>query len=164
MAKKTLNRPGSGRLPSLENLGDKSPSQLVRTLARFGLEPDMREFKRRARRVYEEQLEKAIEEKGEPDASTWAAIDGQLERAMTQTLRRQTKAAITQYRIGRLDGVAKHFVWIAVGRGSCPSCEDRHGKRKSMREWERYGLPGSGVLACQSECRCSLQPELISDE
>ncbi len=159
-----LNRPGRGRLPSLENLKDKSPEKLVATLERFGLEPDVRAIERRARQVYESRLQAAIEEKGEPDRDTWKAIDADNERALVQTLRTQTKQAIHQYRKERLRGVAKFFVWIAVGDGSCSSCEGRHGKRKTMRQWEQYGEPGSAVLVCRKECRCELLPDFIEDE
>jgi hypothetical protein len=159
-----LKGPGPGRMPSLDNLVDKSPKQLVHTLERFGLEPDVRAFEKRARRVYETQLEAAIEERGIPDRETWRAIDAQLEREMVATLRTQTKQAIHEYRKQQLRGVAKHFVWISVGDGSCVSCEGRHGKRKTMREWESAGEPGSSVLVCRKECRCSLQPDFVEDD
>jgi len=159
-----LRGPGRGRLPDFKSLTRKTPEQLVATLKRFGLEPDIKEFERRARRAYEQQLEAAIEDRGFPDADTWAAIDSQLDRAAVSVLRQQTKRAVHEYRIERLRDVADRFVWIAVGTGSCPSCESRHGKSKTMRQWEAAGLPGSSVLICQKECRCSLQPDFIGEE
>jgi hypothetical protein len=161
-----LKGPGPGRLPDLKNLGKKTPDQLVATLERFGLEPDVKAFEKRANRVYRDRLEAVIEEKGAPDKHTWAAIDADLERATVQTLRVQTKQAIHEYRKRRLLGVAKYFVWIAVnsGKESCPSCDNRHGQRNTMPAWEILGMPGSSILVCRSECRCSLQPDFVSDE
>lgn len=157
-----LKPPGPGRVPRLDRMVDKSPAQMVRTLERFGLEPDVREFERRARRAYEARLEAAIEEKGEPDADTWRAIDDDLQRSMVQTLRQQTKDAIREYRKDQLSGIATRFVWIAVmDDGSCASCEKRHGKSRTMAEWDALGAPGSAVLICRRECRCSLQPDLF---
>lgn len=159
-----LKGPGRGKLPDLSGIKDKSPEALERTLSRFGLEPDLKEFERRAVNVYRQQLEAAIEEKGFPDKDTWTAIDKQLERAAVQTLRQQVKTTVQSYRHERLKTVSKWFIWIAVGHGSCPSCIRRHGKRKTMRQWEAAGIPGSAVLICQRECRCSLQPDLIGEE
>jgi hypothetical protein len=159
-----LKGPGRGRLPSLENLKDKEVEELLRTLERFGLEPDVGEFNRRARQVYEQQLRGAIEGAGYPDKHTWAAIDAQLDRAAVSILRQQTKRAVQEYRTERLSTVAERFVWIAVGRGSCPSCIDRHGKSKTMKQWRAAGMPGSPVLICQKECRCSLQPDFVGEE
>lgn len=163
MPKPKLKGPGPGRLPDLSRLVDKSPEQLVSTLERFGLEPNVREIEKRARRAYETQLQAAIEELGEPDKHTWAAIDSQIERELIGVLRQQTKQAIHSYRKMRLEDVAQYFVWIAVGDGSCPSCEERHGRRKTMRQWEQVGEPGSAVLICRKECRCSLQPDFVAD-
>ena len=159
-----LRGPGRGRLPSLKNLKDKTPEQLIATLKRFKLDPDVREFERRAKRVYEQQLLGAIEDRGFPDADTWAAIDAQLDRASVSVLRQQTKRAVQEYRVDQLKTAARYFVWIAVGRGSCPSCEKRHGKSKTMRQWEAAGLPGASVLICQQECRCSLQPDFLGKD
>lgn len=155
---------GKGRLPSLENLKDKSPKQIVKTLERFGLEPDIRELTRTANRVFDQQLAGVLRSKGIPDRTTWNAIDSQVERALVGALRQQTKQAIHSYRKEQLRGVAKRFVWIAVGKGSCESCEKRHGQSRTMREWELAGEPGSAVLLCKQECRCSLQPDLLADE
>jgi hypothetical protein len=159
-----LKGPGPGRIPDLDKLVDKSPAQIIRTLERFGLEPDVREMTRVANRVFDQQLAAVLGEKGIPDRDTWNAIDAQIERALTSSLRTQTKRAIHQYRKEQLRGVAKKFVWIAVGKGSCSSCETRHGQSRTMREWELAGEPGSAVLLCKQECRCSLQPDLLADE
>lgn len=156
-----LTSPGRGKLPSLEKMKAMTPEQLIATLDRFGLAPDVKAFERAARQVYEQQLEAAIEGKGFPDAETWKAIDAQLERTAKGVLRRQTKQTVHRYRKQRLATVARYFVWIAVGRGSCPSCLGRHGKRKTMRQWEALGEPGSAVLICQQECRCSLVPDVV---
>ena len=157
-----LKNPGRGRLPEFKNLKKKTPEELLRTLDRFGLKPNVKEFERRAKRVYEQQLEQAIEGKGFPDKETWKSIDEQLNRAATNTLREQTHEAIRQYRKHRMRGLAKFFVWIAVmDKGTCVSCDKRHGKRKTIKQWEAYGEPGSAVLVCQNRCRCVLQPDIV---
>jgi hypothetical protein len=38
------------------------------------------------------------------------------------------------------------------------SCWHRHGKKKSLNEWRKYGRPGSGVTYCRKRCRCLLAP------
>lgn len=51
--------------------------------------------------------------------------------------------------------VAK-FMWIAVMVNTCPDCMDRHGRIKSMEEWEEQGLPRAGLTVCRSHCQCNL--------
>lgn len=154
---------GSGRLPQLENLTAKSPSEILATLERLNLAPDVRALERAAKRAYEARLEGVIEGGGTPDAETWKSIDKDIARSMTGVLRQQTKLAIHQYRKVKLQTLARHFVWVAVGTGSCPSCEVRHGQRNTMKAWDVLGGPGSAVLICKTECCCSLQPDFIDD-
>jgi hypothetical protein len=159
-----LKGPGPGRVPDLTRVKDKSPAQLERTLERFGLEPDIREIERRARRVYEDGLERVIESGALPDRETWRALDAAVERSITDVMSTQVKSAIRDYRIGRIAGTAKHFVWItAEDKGVCASCRPRHGKRKTMREWRDSGMPGSAVLRCGARCRCQLLPDTVED-
>ena len=159
-----LKGPGPGRLPELKGLKDKAPAEILRTLERLHLEPDMAEIGRRARRVFEQQIGPIMQMGAVPDRAAWEAIDKQVERALTDVLRQQTKQAIHNYRADQLKDVAEKFVWIAVGDGSCPSCEERHGKSRTLREWDREGGPGSPVLICKSECRCSLQPDFMDED
>ena len=81
-----LKSPGRGRLPEFKNLRKKTPEELIKTLDRFGLKPNVKEFSRRARRVYESQLEKLIDSKGRPDRETWRAINEQIEKAAIDVL------------------------------------------------------------------------------
>jgi hypothetical protein len=158
-----LKGPGSGRLPDMDKLKDKTPEQLVSTLERFGLEPDVKAISRAATRAYEARLERVIEAKAVPDPSTWEVLDGELERAINTVLRNQTKTAIRQHRLARIADVAEFYIYVAVGDGSCPSCEQRHGDRGTMDQWEEWGMPGSEVLICARACRCQLVPDLIPD-
>lgn len=150
---------GSGALPKLENLVDKGADELIRTLGRFGINPDVKAIEARAHRAFGK-LERIIAEGVEPDAATWEAIDKAHVREMEQSLRRMTKQAIRLYRIDRLAETAEKFMWVAVegGEHSCPSCEPRHGQVKTMKQWNKAGLPGSAALICNEECRCHLIP------
>lgn len=156
---------GSGALPSLENLNNKSPEELVRTLNRFGLEPDLAYLQKKATKAFDI-LEEVLREGGEPDAETWARIDAQIENEMTGFLRQQTKAAIRNYRRGKLaKSGAKRFTWIALcDDATCKSCLKRHGKTKTMAQWQAQGLPGSSLLVCGKECRCDLHPDDVLRE
>lgn len=42
---------------------------------------------------------------------------------------------------------------------SCPDCLERHGQSKTMREWEKLGLPRSGKTRCKKECKCGIVPD-----
>jgi len=150
---------GRGRLPSVENLQRKTPEDLIRTLRRFGLEPDIKALEKRAHRAFE-RLDDLLDKGQIPDAATWESIDKQVEREVAQYLRQQVKAAIRNYRLHRAETAAEHFIWITVGDTNvCPSCEPRHGKSKTIPQWRALGLPGDAVLVCGRECRCSLQPD-----
>lgn len=153
---------GRGRLPSLATLQSLSPEKLVELLGRFGLAPDIREINRRGQRAYA-RLDDVLAEGLEPDDATWAAIDSAIEREATAVLRQQAKRAVRNYRLDQLSGAARDFVWIAVLKGSCPSCEDRHGRSRTLAEWRREGLPGSTALLCARECRCTLQPDVVAE-
>lgn len=149
---------GRGALPSEKNLIRKSPEDLVRTLKRFGIDPDVDAIARRAKRAYE-RLDRVIAEGGEPDAATWEAFDKQLEREVTQGLRQMTKAAIRNYKQARADEASPKLMWETVGDANvCGSCEPRHGKVKTLAQWKAQGLPGSASLVCAAECRCELLP------
>lgn len=161
---KKLKGPGPGRLPDLDKLRDKTPDELVRTLDRFGVAPDLKAIDKAGQRIYESRLEAVIEDKATPDAKTWEVLDAEVESAVTRTLRQQTKEAIRDHRLSRIKDSAQYFVWVATGTGSCDSCEGRHGDRRTMAQWETKGLPGSKVLVCKSECRCSLVPDLVDED
>lgn len=149
---------GPGRLPLPKNLLEKPPADLVRTLARFGIRPDIEAISENADRAYT-RLSKAVNEGVAPDEAMWQSLAEQHEREMTQALRQLTKQAIRDYRVEQLAGVSSNFMWLTVGGDKvCPSCEKRHGKIKTMKQWQAIGLPGSGALICQDECRCHLIP------
>ncbi len=48
--------------------------------------------------------------------------------------------------------------WNAVLSDSCPDCVNRHGRTKTLSEWQRLGLPGQGTTVCRHFCRCTLLP------
>ena len=152
---------GPGRLPSPQNLKQYSPEQLVRVLDRFGMSPDLVALNAAATRSFE-RLDSLIDDGIEPDAAAWAEVGKQLDREVGGFLRRQVKTAVKGYRIAKLQGELGEgamLTWISVADvNTCPSCEDRHGKTKTLRQWKRIGLPGSGALVCGKECRCGLHP------
>ncbi len=150
---------GGGALPKLENLQRKTADELVHTLKRFGLEPDMSALEKRANKAFE-RLDQILEQGGIPDDATWKAIDKSVEREVTQYLRQQTKAAVRNYRHAKVKGQAERFTWITVGdENVCPSCEPLHGKTKTMAQWEARGLPGTPAHFCGPDCRCQLLPD-----
>lgn len=149
---------GPGRLPLPKNLIEKTPEDLIRTLSRFGVKPDIAQIDLNAERAYQ-RLAKAVNEGVEPDEAMWKSLEEQHAREMAQSLRQLTKQTIRDYRVDQLAGKSQQFMWLTVGDiNVCPSCEPRHGKVKSMSQWRAIGLPGSGGLICQAECRCHLIP------
>lgn len=153
--------PGRGRLPKLHNLVTKGHVDLLRTLGRFNLQPDMNEVERAANRAFD-RVDKLLEKGHVPDAATLDYVRGRVTKEITGLLRKQVKTAIRNYKFGKMEemGFTK-FAWIAVVLGSCPSCLQRHGKVKTMPQWEAYGLPGSAVLLCEADCRCHLVPSVV---
>ena len=149
---------GPGRLPSPKNLVKQTPTQLLSTLKRFGIAPDMKEIQQRAERAYQ-RLGKIIEAGIEPDEAMWKSLEEQNVREMEQSLRQMAKSAIRGYRQDQVKGSGHYFVWLTSGGTNvCPSCEPRHGKVKTWAQWERMGLPGSAGLLCGAECNCQLLP------
>lgn len=52
----------------------------------------------------------------------------------------------------------KEFTWIAVnGSDACPSCVDRHGMQKNVKNW-RGDRPGEADTFCGDACMCALVP------
>lgn len=150
---------GRGRLPSTENLLNKTPEELVRTLNRFGIDPDLAAIERRASDRAMERAFRAFEQGVEPDEATWAAIDQSAERGYVGTIRQMTKAAIRNYHDNRRKGESKYATWVSIGDDRvCPSCEPRHGQTNTWRVWDQLGKPGSAALICSQECRCELVP------
>lgn len=149
---------GSGRLPEVQNLIRKTPEELIYTLNRFGIQPDIKAIDRRARKAFH-RLENIIDEGVEPDEATWKSIETMHEREMEGTLRQMAKNSIRLYQQNKIAGEADKFMWVTRGdEAVCPSCEPRHGEIKTMAQWRVLGLPGSGALICSAECRCQLVP------
>jgi hypothetical protein len=137
---------------------------LIRTLARFNIAPDLVAIEKRTRRGFE-RLERILQEGVMPDAATWAEIDKQVEREVTQQLRQMTKAAIRNYKQARREQESDRATWTTVGDADvCGSCEPRHGKSRTWKAWDRAGRPGSAALVCGQECRCSLLPDPLATE
>lgn len=131
---------------------------MMKTLGRFGIDPDLKAIEARANRAFNK-IERVIAEGIEPDEAMWKQIEEGHAREMAQSLRRMTKQAIRLYRLKKMEGSASKFMWTTVSdQKVCPSCYPRHGKIKTMTEWRRIGLPGSGALVCSEECRCNLVP------
>lgn len=148
--------PGRGKLPALENLLKKTPEQLVSTLERFGVDPDVDGLASRSERSWM-RLERLAREGIEPDEAMWEQLDKSAERDMTQNLRKMTKSAIRTYRQSKLPN--DKLMWLTVGDEKvCKSCEPRHGKVKTRKQWQASGMPGSANLVCTDECRCQLIP------
>lgn len=156
---------GPGRLPSSQNLVNKTPEQLVQTLSRFALEPDVEALKVAADKAFT-RVDALLAEGVMPDAATLDAIRSQIATQVNAQLRQQVKGAIRDYRLAAFKQLGKdvQFTWVAQGAGSCPSCEDRHGDTQSYSDWEDDGLPGSAALICADECNCSLLPNTDASE
>lgn len=149
---------GSGRLPSLANLIDKGPENLIKVLDRFNITPDLKEIDRAANRAFAT-FSRAVEQGIEPDEHLWAKVDAQHEREMTQTLRVMAKTAIRTYRVDALGKTGEKLIWITrADTKVCISCKPRHGQIRTLAEWRRLGLPGSGFSVCGPEDRCQLVP------
>lgn len=161
MAKSPGWGPGSGKLPELKNLVKKSPDEILRTLDRFDLAPDMREVERAANRAFS-RIDKLLEHGLTSDEHTLESIRGTVTREITGVLRKQVKGALRDYKFAKLGEMGfDKLAWIAVVLGSCPSCLKRHGQVKTMAQWVRAGLPGSAVLICEADCRCHLVPQAV---
>ena len=49
------------------------------------------------------------------------------------------------------------FTWVTVaGHKICQDCAPRGGLRKTLKEWESEGLPGTGWSVCKGHCYCIL--------
>lgn len=49
------------------------------------------------------------------------------------------------------------WIWISVGDGNvCPQCKERHGQKRTIKEWTKLGLPRTGATYCKQYCRCRL--------
>lgn len=150
---------GRGALPSFETLAKLTPEQLVRTLARFGIAPDMGAIAAQADRAFE-RIGRLIDAGQVPDATTWEALEKDLTTRVENTLRDMTRDAIRGYRHERIAEVGGEFTWVAVmDEGTCVSCGGRHGKTHELAYWERTGLPGDASLVCERWCRCELMPD-----
>lgn len=149
-----------GALPGSERLSKMSPEDLVRTLNRFGIDPDIAAIEKRANAAFE-RLDAMLERGVSPDEATWEQVEKQFENDVKKSLRSMTKAAIRNYREARFIAEAKWATWVTSGRSSvCPSCSPRHGQTKTWEAWKKLGEPGSPALICGPECNCTLVPEL----
>lgn len=151
---------GPGRLPKLANLVNKTPAELTRTLARFGIAPDMAAIERSANRAFDA-VERLVARGQVPDAAALENITREVERRVKNSLRDMTRSAIRLYRTERARRAGGNMIWIAALVNTCESCLARHGQVKTFDEWERDGLPGDPVLVCCSfepRCQCSLGP------
>lgn len=150
---------GRGALPKQENLVRKTPEDLVRTLRRFGIEPDVEGIRNRVAPSAFARVHEAWRQGVEPDAATLSDVEAAIDRRTTEALRQMTKAAIRNYRDARAAEESRYATWLTVGDTNvCPSCEPRHGQTNTWKAWDRLGRPGSAALVCSRECRCELVP------
>lgn len=150
---------GSGALPSVENLINKSPDQLIQTLGRFGIEPDLASIDRRAQKAFVNLSEMLADGKMPSDAA-FERLGKQHEQEMTAALRQMTKQAIRLYK-DKLTGSGPDTkeVWITSGGDNvCPDCEPLHGQIKTHAQWVALGLPGTRKHVCGLDCNCQLLP------
>jgi hypothetical protein len=54
------------------------------------------------------------------------------------------------------DNTLYKWVWTP-GVEHCEGCKSRNGKIKTLAEWEKEGLPGSGNTQCHDNCLCDLE-------
>lgn len=150
---------GRGALPNVENLKKLSPERLAGVLKRFNIEPDLKAIEKRANKAWE-MLGDVLESGAQPDEALWTKIESRVETEMKQTLVQQVKAAIRLRQMARSQSTgATKFIWVTCQDSLvCDSCDPRHGKVKTMSQWEKQGLPGSGALVCSKSCRCELVP------
>lgn len=148
---------GRGALPSPENLIKKTPEELIRTLNRFGIDPDLEGIYARGKRAYAK-LERLVEEGLMPDEATMDQLMKSMQSEFEQNLRQMTKQAIRLYK-NKDNSPGERFMWLTSGKDNvCPSCVKRHAQVKTFEEWEDIGLPGSVVLICNANCNCQLIP------
>lgn len=148
---------GSGALPALENLKSKSAEELIKTLGRFGIKPDLKAIDQRAIRSFQK-LNEMLADGVMPDEHSWAALAKQHENEMAGSLRQMTKRTIQLYQQSKSEPDDKE-AWITRGDDDvCLSCEPLHGQIKTHAEWEKAGLPGTSAHVCGRECRCRLVP------
>lgn len=149
---------GRGRLPDPKNLKKRNTEGLLKLLARFGRTPDVGAMESA---IFGELVRYKDVEFADDDLI--ASIQKAVERKVKNWLVRESRAAIHEYRMAKMkeQGVGKRTMlrWIAVvDKGTCPSCIKRHQEVRSLRAWEKRGLPGSTALICQMMCRCHVVP------
>lgn len=152
------------KLPELKAVTAMSPEQLMRTLDRLHMKPDLKEIDAAAKRAFDARLGPSLKAGVFPDEATWEQIDAGIERSVLQTVKAQVRNGIRSYRLERIRGIASRFVWISVlDDGTCASCEKRHGRVRTMAQWEAEGMPGNPGLVCSQGCRCSLHPDVAQE-
>lgn len=70
--------------------------------------------------------------------------------------------SISQYSSFEDNDSEKYYMWVLEDGthqdiNHCKGCTNRNGVVKKYKEWEKLGLPGSGVTECDCNCLCSLQ-------
>jgi len=155
---------GKGRLPLQKNLNKLNSEQLRNVLARFGIKPIdirnqmLREFAKPAAQI------RAIQRQGMVVSDAMMnQLRGQIKRINTSLQRRMVNKSIEQFyqernKVLYPDDLNKRiWVWVAILKGSCPSCLHRHNVVHSWNEWQRLGMPKSDALICDGNCHCHLQ-------
>ncbi len=150
---------GRGALPNVENLLKKTPVELIRTLKRFGIDPDIAAIDRRAKRAFRT-LDEMTAEGKYPSEAQWEKIAASHEKEMMGSLRQMTKQAIRLYKQDvRGSGPKSLEMWVTSELDTvCEDCEPLHGQIKTHAEWIKLGTPGTSKHVCGKNCNCELVP------
>jgi hypothetical protein len=146
--------------PDLKGIdfGKMDAAELVRTLARLGVQLDVEDVQAAADSVFERlasALRQGVTLAPGAEQSLDKGIDSAFDRALEYTL----KSIGGGYRDDILRRVQAEEIWIAVADGNtCDDCISRHAQVQPHAQWQREGLPRSAALQCGRRCRCELLP------
>lgn len=148
-----------GRIPSPENLINKTPFELIKTLKRFGIDPDTAAIDRRAKRSFR-MLDEMTAEGKMPSEAQWERMAQTHERELNASLREMTKTAIRLNKAARRNAQPDDLeMWMtSEGDNVCPDCEPLHAQVKPHKTWVKLGLPGTSKHFCGKFCNCELVP------
>lgn len=159
-----------GRLPSRETLMRRDVPQLQATLRRMGITVNVGAMRARiAASPAVRRLTAALEAtadlprrfRAEAIAGLQEALAERMATDLQRQLRQQALEAVRQLHLRETGARGESLmIWVTVGpdEKTCNSCEPRHGEQRTLRTWQRRGMPGSPVLLCNGNCRCRLLP------
>tara|TARA_Y100000401_G_scaffold98144_1_gene85808 strand:+ start:4074 stop:5270 length:1197 start_codon:yes stop_codon:yes gene_type:complete len=94
------------------------------------------------------------------DMNTGGAVFGEIRNSIKGSLVEGINQSGRAGQFQALDPDASTlFTWVTVaGHKICQDCAPRGGLRKTLKEWESEGLPGTGWSVCKGHCHCILDP------